>query len=93
MKTVQPTATDIYTPNEHVKNLVELVDFSRLNPDEIVWYAPLNDWERGFVPTILAYQQAIDRFQPTKRQLEKIVTIVEKITMTYENELNQGTRL
>jgi hypothetical protein len=83
MNTTVQNSTTKYVPNQQVEDLVQLVDFSRMNPDQLIWHANLNSWEKRFVPTILGYRRAIPGFQPTERQLEKITVIVEKISMEF----------
>ena len=84
METTNATAK--YEPNRHVIDLVQLVEYSRQHPEQLNWPAGLNAWERNFVPTILGYQAHIAEFQPTAKQLAKIITIVEKIAMQATSE-------
>lgn len=69
-----------------LSNLKKLVDYGRNNPDKYDWRARLNEWEQAFTLKILDYERHIANFNPTEKQMAKIVTIVEKMTIPVTGE-------
>jgi hypothetical protein len=66
---------------KELSDLKKLVEYGRKNPDKYDWRARLNQWEQPFALQMLVYERHIPNFVPTEKQLAKIVTIVEKMTI------------